>query len=262
MKMTPTTDITSVKSSSTIKNRLPSGYNQPQRDPIMLRRYDVIHQTSSGEMADFARVAPALPAFEEAFSAFARGTVFDTENGPVAVEDLLPGDMIRTVDNGYQPLLWRGSIMLVPSLPDQARKRGQLTRISAGTFGPNRPARDLVLGPAARLYHRSPAAKALSGQSGAFIPVQDFTDGVSIVDLTPMTAVQVFHLAFDEQERLLSDGIEVESYHPGPIHRFALRGEMLGIYMTLFPHLARVADITTPRYPRLRLQDLDLFNVA
>lgn len=264
MKMTPTiTGRAPVATSHpTNPNRFARTDGQPRRDQPLLRRYEVVHLDAKGDIVDFNRVAPALPAFEEAFSAFARGTVFETDCGPVAVEDLLPGDRLKTVENGYQTLIWKGSVMVVPNIQRQSPEMRTLTRIASDTFGFARPQRDLVLGPAARIFHQAPSVRTLTGQPGAFIPLRDFEDGISIFSLSPATAVQCFHLAFEEQERILADGIELESYHPGPIHRFPLRGDLLGVYMNLFPHLARVADITAPRYPRLKLQELDIFDAA
>jgi hypothetical protein len=77
-----------------------------------------------------------------------------------------------------------------------------------------------------------------------------------------MTSVQVFHLAFAEHQRLVTGGIEVESYHPGLAHRFPLRGDLLRLFMTLFPQMLEFTEFGAPMAPRLRLQDLDLFNAA
>ena len=64
------------------------------------RRYDVEWLTPSGDVDGRTTVAPALPVFEESFSAFAQGTLIQTSNGYVAIDDLRPGDMIATADGG------------------------------------------------------------------------------------------------------------------------------------------------------------------
>ncbi len=227
-----------------------------------MRKYEVVHLNQSGEIVDFTRIAPAVPAFEEAFAAFARGAIMQTENGPVAVEDLLPGDRIRTEDNGFRTLVWRGTCAVVPHATGQARAMGHLTRIGSDTFGMARPTSDLVLGPSARLFQRAPGIKVLTGQDGAFIPARDFIDGVSIVELTPMTPVQVYHLGFKSHQMITANGVAVESYHPGPTPMIGLKGEMLSLFLSMFPHVRDLSDFGSPIYPRLRLSDLDLFNVA
>jgi hypothetical protein len=227
-----------------------------------MRKYEVAHLAPNGDIEEFSRIAPALPAFEGAFSAFARGAILQTENGPVAIEDLLPGDRVRTAENGFQELLWRGSMSVVPHAPGQTRAMGHVTRIAAEAFGFGRPSVDLVLGPSARLFHRAPGVKVLTGREGAYIPASDFIDGVNVVELTPLSAVQVFHLGFEAHERITAGGVDVESYHPGPVHSIGLRGEMLALFLSLFPHKDRPDDFGLPAHPRLRLDDLNLFDAA
>ncbi len=227
-----------------------------------MRKYEVVHLNRAGDITDFSRIAPAVPAFEDAFAALARGAILPTENGPVAVEDLLPGDRIRTVDHGFQTLVWRGSCALVPNAAGQSRAMGHLTRIAAETFGPSRPAADLVLGPSARLFHRANGIKVLTGDAGAFIPARDFYDGVSVVELTPITAVQVYHLGFKEHQMVTANGVEIESYHPGAVPMLGLKGDMLALFLSLFPQVCELSDFGAPAYARLRLSDLDLFNAA
>lgn len=227
-----------------------------------MRKFEVAHLTPSGHINDFTRIAPAIPVFEDAFAAFARGGIVQTETGPVAVEDLLPGDRVRTEDNGLQTLLWRGAVSVIPNAPNQSPAMGHLTRISADTLGYARPTADLVLGPSARIFHRAPGVKLLTGRDGAFIPARDFTDGVNVVELTPMSPVQVFHLGFARHERLMISGIEVESYHPGPLHALGLRGDLLAVFLSMFPHIPQLDAFDVLSHPRLRRADLDLFDAA
>lgn len=227
-----------------------------------MRRYSVTYLTPSGELDDFQKIAPALPVFEEAFSAFARGTMFETDQGPVPIEDLLPGDRLRMANGSHRTLRWKGSCILVPNTPQTASEMDHLIRVSSEAFGFARPRMDCVFGPSARLYHSNSSVRALTGHDGAFVPLKDFIDGVNTVQVRPATPVEVFHLAFVEQERLVASGIEVESYHPGAPHRFPLRGEMLDLFLSMFPHIDSLLDLTPPKLPRLRLQDLDYSGAA
>jgi hypothetical protein len=232
------------------------------RRAIMMRRVEIAFLTARGEVEEVARLIPTLPAFEEAFCAFARGTLFPTLLGAIAVEDLWPGMEVRLPEGGTARLLWRGSAMIVPSSRDHDPSMARLTRISADLMGLGRPFEDLMLGPKARIVNRRPGVRLLTGRNAALIPACDLVDGVSVVEVTPPTAVQVFHLAFDRHERLLANGIEVESYHPGPLHTFPLRGEQLAQFMGCFPHRTDLTGFGEPALPRLRLRDLDLFDAA
>jgi hypothetical protein len=229
-----------------------------------MRKVEIVHLTSphSTDIDDFTRIVPATGPFDDAFTAFARGTLLHTDRGQMSVEDLLPGDKVRTVDAGFQTLLWRGTTVLSALAQGQDPAMGQLTRIAADTLGIARPMPDLVLGPRARLVHRSNGVRVLTGQESALILARDFIDGVNVVSLTPPTTVPAYHLGFAGHHVLVANGVEVESYHPGPLHHLGLRGEMLSLFLSCFPHVHSLEDFGAPTLPRLRLSDLDLFEVA
>ena len=229
-----------------------------------MRKVEIVHLTNphSLDIDDFTRIVPALPPFEEAVAAFARGCLLKTERGQVAVEDLLPGDRVHTVDAGFQTLLWRGATVISSRAVGQDPGMGELTRIAADALGIAKPMPDLILGPRARLAHRASGVRQLTGSEIALVPGRDFIDGINVVSLTPPTSVPVYHLGFAGHHRLVANGVEVESYHPGPAHLFGLRGEMLALFLSCFPHVRGLEDFGPPALPRLRLNDLDLFNVA
>lgn len=235
---------------------------RPQRVMPLMRKIEVACLGPSGNLLDFSRLVPAIPVFEDAFCAFARGALFQTERGLTSVEDLWPGDRVRTVGHGFQTLLWRGTTMIVPHAQGQDPTMGRLTRIAADALGIARPQHDLVLGPRARLAHRAPGIRVLTGKDAALIPARDFIDGNNVIDLTPPTAVPVFHLGFAAHELVIANGVEVESYHPGPTHAMGLRQDLVELYLSCFPHMADIAAFGLAALPRLRLNDLDLFNVA
>lgn len=227
-----------------------------------MRRYEVASLLPNGDIDEFTRVAPAHSSFENSFTALARGGILATEDGPKAIEDILPGDRVKTVTNGFQTVLWRGGMSLVPNAPGQSPAMGCLTRISSDAFGTGHPMPDLVLGPAARLYHRTPMLKRMTGHDAAFVPAREFIDGINIIELTPQTSVQLFQLGFAAHEWIAVNGVEVDSHNPGARHELALRGDMLALYLSLFPHMERLEDFGMLMHPRLSLQDLDFGVVA
>jgi hypothetical protein len=128
-----------------------------------MRKVELAWLLCSGEVGEDARLVPALPAFEEAFAAFARGTLFPTPRGLVGVEDLWPGMAVRVAGG-------RDAAAPVARLDHGGPRRGlgpgrpgrlgpamtRLTRISADALGLARPLQDLVLGPHARVVRRGP----------------------------------------------------------------------------------------------------------
>lgn len=228
----------------------------------LMRKIEVACLGSTGKIDEISRIVPAIPVFEDAFAAFARGTLLQTERGLIAIEDLWPGDRVRTVGNGFQTLMWRGSTMIVPHAQGQDPTMGRLTRIAADALGIARPMHDLVLGPRARMAYRAPGIRKMTGSDVALIPARDFIDGNNVIELTPPAAVPVFHLGFGNHERILANGVEVESYHPSPAHAMGLRHDLVALFLSCFPHMADLAAFGTAALPRLRRTDLDLFNVA
>jgi hypothetical protein len=231
-----------------------------------MRRYEVAYLRPNGVIDDFTRTAPAISAFEDAFASLARGALLPTDRGTVAIEDILPGDKVKTATNGFQTVHWRGAMTLVPDRSDQDARRSaglnKLTRISSDALGIGRPMMDLLLGPSARLYHRSPTLERVTGHAAAFVPASDFTDGVNIIKVSPPTPVQVFQLGFANHERITANGVELDSHNPGARHELNLRGDMLALYMALFPHVTRIEDFGMLAHPRLSLHDLDFGDVA
>ena len=87
---------------------------------------------------------------DRAFTALARGSVLHTARGPVAVEDLIPGDLIETAEAGAAPLLWIWRVTL-PTPKRDVPQAAALVRVTVDTVSYNRPAQDLLLGPGAEV---------------------------------------------------------------------------------------------------------------
>jgi len=232
---------------------LPRGAAPPEacatRPVPLIRRYDTCWLTADGRVERSTRLAPAIPLFEEAFSALARGAVIATEAGPVAVEDLVPGMRARTAEGRAETITWIGSMVLYPGA--SAGEETGLVRVTAEAFGPGRPLPDVVLGPAARLCLCDARLKRATGLEAAYVPVRALVDGESVIELRPATPVTVHHLVLERQGSLRVAGIEVESYHPGEGLETMVEPRMLSLFLAQFPQLADLAGFGPPALPRL-----------
>lgn len=222
----------------------------PRAVPLT-RRYEITAIDRDGALTQKSAIAPANVTFEDAFAGFARGTLISTTDGPVAVEDLCPGMQITTKDNGAQPLLWIGSMTVFPGLPELSEESVRLVRVTAESFGMGRPLPDLMLGPRARVLFQHDACRKMFGTPSAFAPAQGFADGESMISVTPITPVRVFHLALDGQQVLSANGLEVESFHPGARADDTMDAETLDLFLSLFPHVASIHEFGPMSYPRL-----------
>lgn len=234
--------------------------NRPVSQPIarhvaLTRRYEVSYVNAEGQFDSFVRIAPAIPVFEQAFSAFAHGAVVTTTEGPVAVEDLVPGMAVETASEEVTTLRWVGAITLVPGAPTAHDEPQKLYRVAADAFGLGRPSTDVTLGPAARLLNRDPAIRNALGCEAALAPVSTFVDGVSVAALNPVSPVRVYHLGFDGHHVLRVGGLEVESYHPGPDAHYSMSQEMREVFLSLFPHVDSMQGFGRVLWPRFETHE-------
>ncbi|KAJ55162.1 hypothetical protein ACMU_15510 [Actibacterium mucosum KCTC 23349] len=251
---------------ATVPSR-PSRVPQVQRKPALARampltrRYEIQAIDVQGALTQKSAVAPATPTFEDAFAGFARGTLITTTDGPIAVEDLCPGMQIVTKDNGPMPLLWIGSMMVFPGLPELSEESVRLLRVTAESFGMGRPLPDLMLGPRARVLFQHDACRRMFGTPSAFAPAHGFADGESMITIQPVAPVRVYHVAVEGQQVLSANGLEVESFHPGARADDMMDAETLDLFLSLFPHVRSIHEFGPMSYPRLSAHEVEMIRV-
>lgn len=228
------------------------GRNRPQ-----LRRYDVQSLLPNGDIAETRHIAPALPLFEDAFCAFSRGTMIETDMGPIAIEDLLPGDMVMTLSGQSLPVLWKGSTNIVPGRVDPTGRTFKLARIMADSFGMQRPLSYIMAGPSARILKTPGRLRALAGGKSILTPVKEFIDGNSVIETAPPTAVQLFHICLPKHAIIKVAGLEFETYHPGVNAVRTMSHAMRSIYLGLFAHIDKLTDFGAQSFPRAADGEID-----
>jgi len=220
------------------------------RSRPQLRRYEVSALADNGDIVDSRHIAPALPLFENAFSAFTRGSMIETETGPIAVEDLLPGDRIVTRDGAAQTLMWKGSTQIVPGRPDAKGRYHPLVRFMTDSFGMQAPMSDVLAGPSARILKTPGHLRALAGQNPLLTPVEEFVDGINVIETAPPTAVQLFHLCLERHAVIRVAGLEFETYHPGENALRMVSPALREVFLQLFPHISAICDFGPQIYAR------------
>ena len=187
--------------------------------------------TLVGVTPDQVDSAPELNAI--GIPCFTPGTLITTERGEVPVEEIYPGDMVMTVDNGLQPVRWVGQRTLTQAdLAAYPRLRPIVIRKNA--FGNRRrmlvsPQHGLVSreGRAETLIRAKHAAETLGGR---YARVDRRCEMVTYV-----------HIMFDQHELIYAEGAPTESFYPGPIALKSLDSSALQELLFLFPDLASVA---------------------
>lgn len=219
----------------------PAADRVPSAKRPQLRPCRATWLTTDGSLEDQRFLIPALPLFEAAFCAFARGTIIETENGPIAIEDLLPGDRVLTVDGNVQPVTWIGTTTLVPAHDGTNGRNVPLFRVLADAFGMSRPLSHMVAGPSAHLL----------GSTGETLsPISALEDGVNVARLTPPSPVEMFHICLPEHGLIRVGGLAFESYHPGQGALRDLGPAMRDLFLKIFPQIHHVTDFGMMLYPR------------
>ena len=131
---------------------------------------------------------------------FATGTRIMTSTGPVAVEDLREGNLVRTArTDGFRPIIWIGH-RHVDLAAHPTPEAVMPVRVHSGAFGKNLPERDLFLSPDHAVF-----------QEDVLIPVKHLLNGTSVARV-PMQRVTYWHVELDRHDVLLAEGLPVESY--------------------------------------------------
>lgn len=226
---------------------------QPGRPTRAMRRYRIASLRSDGSVHESEQIGPATPAFESAFSAFAHGTLIQTTRGQVAIEDMVPGMKVTTADGAPLQVLWVGSMTIVPGAQGVAPRDCRLTRVMTDAFGLGRPEKDLMAGPGARILMRPQGLRDALGGDRVLTPARDLADGLNAIEITPQRPVTVYHLCLRRHAIITAAGLEVESFHPGAGFERSMGGNMLSLFLSLFPHIREPRDFGNTAYPRLPL---------
>ncbi len=181
---------------------------------------------------------------------FVLGTQIETKSGLVAVEDLRPGDLVRVLGGGYEPLRWVGQTEV---RADQMASTPNLkpVRIRAGAMGAGLPLRDLWVSRQHRMMVASTAARSLTGQAEMLIAACKLTDlpGIEIDD--SVQQVVYFHLLFDGHQVIWAEGAPSESLYFGAQTENTLTPAQRHEIFHIFPELARRGHADSPALPIL-----------
>jgi len=160
---------------------------------------------------------------------FAAGTRIETDRGMTPVEQISVGDLVRTLDNGLQPVRWCG-LRSVLALDKRAP-----IRFAPGAIG---NARELLVSPQHKILMSGWRAELFFGEDEVLVAATHLVNADTI-HRAPRRSINYHHLMFDAHEILLAEGIPTESFYPGDyiLQDDALRDEV----MDLFPEMIGTA---------------------
>lgn len=224
---------------------------QPDRNRRPTRRFQISYLRSDGQIDVREQIGPALPKFEAAFSAFSRGTLISTPSGRIAIEDLEPGMEVSTRDGVPLPVLWIGSMTIIPRAPGIDPRSCRMTRVMPEAFGLGRPEANLMAGPSARIMSRPEGLRDSMNGDDVLTPARDLADGVNVIEITPQHPVSVYHLCLPRHSVITAAGLQMETFHPGNGFERNMGQNALSLFMSMFPHLTQPSEFGSIRYMRL-----------
>jgi Ca2+-binding RTX toxin-like protein len=224
-----------------------SGNETDVIDLTSLGRHNIIRDPLNPEngviqfLDIFGNVSGIITFFniETIIACFTPGSRIATGKGLVAVEALMPGDMVVTRDHGLQPVRWIGSRSLSareltadPALhPVQIRK---------DALGPGCPDRDMMVSRQHRMLMTGPAAELLFGSAEVLVRAAHLIGLPGVTSVAP-DAVTYLHVLFDRHEVILADNAWSESFQPGDRSLEGLDATQREELDKLFPDMAAQA---------------------
>lgn len=183
--------------------------------------FNFTYATSDGSNSDtgFVNVS-SIPCF-------VAGTQIAVPGGEVAVEELVPGDLVLTRDSGAQPLRWIGQRTVA------AEGEFAPIRIRAGAFGDHD---ELLVSPQHRVLIQDAYAEVLFGESEVLVAAKDLVNDRSVTR-QPGGTVTYVHLLFDEHQVVFSERLATESFLPGPQTTALFEAPQVQEICSLFPEL-------------------------
>ena len=137
---------------------------------------------------------------------FTPGTLITTPLGQRPVEDLRPGDLVLTRDNGLQPVRWAGQRTV--------SGRGKLApiRLRKGLITGQQA--DLLVSPQHRFLMQGYKIEMYTGSTEALVAARHLTS-TDLAFREERHEVTYVHILFDQHEVILAEGAPTESFHPG-----------------------------------------------
>lgn len=190
--------------------------------------HDGVFQSST-----YVTVSTGIPIGNLGTPCFVTGTLVRTPDGERRVEDLVPGDLVLTRDNGAQPLRWIGKTTVTG--------QGSLApiRFAPGAIGNTR---ELLVSPQHRMLISGWQAELIHGQDEVLAAATHLVNGDTITRM-PCRRVTYVHLLFDRHEILEAEGVPTESFHPGD-YLMSRDADLRAEIVELFPELD---DLETAR---------------
>ena len=179
---------------------------------------------------------------------FVEGSLIETSTGSVPVEQIKPGDLVKTLDAGFEPVLWAGSRALGKTDFHNNPKLRPI-KIEAGALGLNKPREDLYVSPQHRVFVDSKIAQRVFKCRQILVPAKKLVDlsGISIVENPGV--ITYCHILLGDHQVVFSNGALTESLYVGAEALKALSNAARKEIQAIFPEVLSDSNIPEPARP-------------
>lgn len=145
---------------------------------------------------------------------FMAGTLIETPNGTVSVDDIAVGNLVSTRGGGYQSVTWVSSSL---HFWKQGTKHdNKPIIISAGSLSGCSPSHDLMVSPQHHILFESDLCQKLFGTKEVLAPAKGLTGLPGVRVMAGKKSAEYYHVMTENHEILIAHGVETESFYPGP----------------------------------------------
>lgn len=153
-------------------------------------------------------------AYSSLYVCFTPGTMIATPSGARSIETLAPGDLVRTLDDSFVPVIWTGRRELrlddVVGHPD-----GMPIRFDVGSLGQNLPEKPLEVSPQHRIMLKSRIAERMFGENEVLVPANCFVGLPGVTQVRGIRPTEYIHLLVEGHQVLFANGAPAESLYVG-----------------------------------------------
>ncbi len=173
---------------------------------------------------------------------FTPGTQILTATGIRDVAGIAVGDLVWTLDHGFQPVRWLGHR---PVAAEELAENPNFLpiKICKDALGPGLPAQDMHVSPQHRIFVSGWRAQIYAGEDEVLAPAVKLCHGDAITRDTTCEEVTYIHLLFDRHEVIWSNGLLSESFFPAADMLTPTAQEVV----SLFPRQFAAQDVRTAR---------------
>lgn len=182
------------------------------------------HLNRGEAVFDIRRLSAQRSSSSRSMVCFTPDTRILTAFGHMPIQNLKPGDLIHTADNGLQPLLWIGSRDITRARLHVAPHLAPI-KVSKDAFGPGLPMADMWVSPSHRFLLRSKRFNDQYGENEVLAPASGLINGTSITSDCRQQDTRYVHMLFEEHQVIFAENVPTESFFPNPDTLMALTEE-------------------------------------